>query len=388
VLLRHSVDLLVASCVFTASLVGCSAAGDDPRAGLTTQAIINGDVVTNPDAPVLYMRGPQGTCTATLVAPNLVVTARHCVAETGEGQFTCTSAGDLVINGGAGGQIGANDPSSALEFYTNARVVAGTVFNGTPDAVGTETISTNTTTSCKDDLAFEIITPPITSISPAALRLDDSTYLNESVSAWGYGLTASSADPLALRVRSTATITGVGYDMPTSATQLAPIRAVRVGPDDITCNGDSGGPITSNVTGAVIAIASLGAESSTAMPACTSGGAADTTGPRLGAYEQLALMAFGAAGATPVLEPGETPLPTDAGAGPGDAGQTESGGPVEAGTGVTPQNEPPEMPPNYQASGGSCAIAPGDANPSQVVFSAGVLTAAAALRGRRRARKR
>ena len=149
------------------------------------------------------------------------------------------------------------------------------------------TVSTNTSTSCRDDLAFVVLSQPLTGITPVAVRLDDSTYLGESVSAWGYGLTATPGDPLALRVRTTAVIAGVGYDAPTTATQLAPIRAIRVGPDDITCNGDSGGPITSNVTGAVIAIASLGAESSTTMPACAPrGGGADTTGPRLGAYEE------------------------------------------------------------------------------------------------------
>lgn len=379
-LFRYPVVSFAASCVLLIAAPGCSASGGEASSA-TQEAIVSGSVVTDPSSPFLYMNGPQGSCTATLVAPNLVVTARHCAAATPEGPFTCTSTGDLVMTGTSGGQIGTDDSPSSLSFYTNARLLNGTLFVGAPDGAGAMILSTNTPTSCRDDIAFIILQQPIAGVTPATIRIDLPTQFGESVSAWGYGLTAEAGDPLALRVRSNATIAGVGYDVPTTGTQLAPLRAVRVGPDDITCNGDSGGPITSNVTGAVVAIASLGAEASATLPACTGGGVSDTTGPRLGAYQSLAALAFSAAGATPILEPGAPPLafPADAGLEAGDDGGDMSD-PPEAGAEVTTKNVPPEMPTNYRAAGGSCSAAPGHGSP----FTFGVAAVAVAALVRRR----
>jgi hypothetical protein len=398
VLFRNSVGVFGSAFALAVALPACSGVDREPTSSVG-QAIVDGTTVTDPASPILYLVGPQGTCTATLIAPNLVVTARHCVANTPDGPPQCTSAGDLVMTGSAVGQIGADDSSSAIAFYTNARVMAGTV-SAAPDAVGAMTLSTNTPTSCRDDLAFIILNQPITGITPAAIRLDPTTMFGDSVSAWGYGLTDMPHDSLALRVRSTAVVQGVGPTMPTSGTTLAPIRAIRIGPDDVTCNGDSGGPITSNTTGAVIAIASLGTEANTMTAACAEIPNPATTGPRLGAYESLVLLAFSTAGATPTLEPGSMPInfPPDAGvdaagvdaagvdAAGDDAEVPDSGDAVEGGTGITPQNEPPEMTPTYQATGGSCSAAPpGDASP--VAIAACALAVAAVSRRRRRARR-
>ncbi len=342
---RFSIGLLVLA------LPACAGSPGEAT-GSSREAILSGTTVTAPDSPVLFLRGEEGTCTATLIAPNLVVTARHCVADTPEGMFSCTSDGDLVVTGTGAGEIGADDPSSSLAFYTNARVIAGTTMTGAPDVVGATTISTNSTTSCKDDVAFVVLAQPILGIAPAPIRIDMQTQLGESVSAWGYGLTSQIQDPLALRVRDNALIEGVGPDMPAGGTQLAPLRAIRIGPDDLTCNGDSGGPITATSTGAIIGIASLGAEANMSTPNCTNGGTSDTTGPRLAAYEALALYAFAAAGATPTLELGAPPLPVDAG--------PEAGPPpeMEAGSTITTKNVPPTTPVAYRATGGSCSAAP------------------------------
>jgi hypothetical protein len=284
------------------ALSRCTDPKEGDAVGTSPEAILGGDTITALDSPILYLSGPEGGCTATLVAPNLVVTARHCVAQTTDGPFSCTTAGDLVMTGTGAGQIGADDPPSSLSFFTNAQVVAGTVFSGAPAAVGAHTISTNTPTSCRDDLAFVVLKEAIVGVSIARVRIDSRTSMGEVVSVWGYGLTSQVKDPLAQRVRRNAQIVGVGPDVPVSTTQAAPVRAVRLGPDDITCAGDSGGPVTSAATGAIIAIASLGNEPNRNSPTCTNYGSPDTTGPRLAAYVGLAQSAFAAAGASPVRE--------------------------------------------------------------------------------------
>ncbi len=333
-----------------AALALCQCGG--PNGGETlassAQGIVNGEVVTTPDSPILFLNGPEGQCTATLVAPNLVLTARHCIAQMIEGPFTCTPEGDLVLNGSGGGQIGQEDTPNQLQFYTNARVVGGTAFSSTlpPSAVGSQIFSTGALSVCRDDLAFVVLSTAIAGIVPAAIRLDNPTTYGELVSAWGYGLTSVVNDPFALRVRHDADIVGIGPDSPTSTAQLAPVRSLRIGPDDITCNGDSGGPLLSEATGAVIGMASLGNEANFSMPTCTNGGTPDTTGPRLAAYAALAMQAFTAAGATPTLEPLSTPE-----AGP----PAEAAAPAEAGQ-LMPESAPPDTTATYGAGGGGCSI--------------------------------
>lgn len=296
----------------------------DPT-GKSRDPILAGQPVSATDSPILYLSGPEGACTATLIAPTLVVTARHCVAKTTDGQFSCTPAGDLVMPGNLAGQIGSNDAPDQLDFFTNLQVVNGTVLSpGIPDAVGSQIISTNTLTACKDDLAFVVLNQPISGIVPAAVRIDSPTVTGETVSMWGYGLTEEASATNALRVRANAQIVGVGPDTPMNTVQLAPVRAVRLGPDDITCNGDSGGPITSAATGAVIAVASLGNEANWASPTCSNFGNPDTTGPRLAAYRSLTLLAFSAAGATPVPEYGADAAPVSDAA-PDEAAAAEAG---------------------------------------------------------------
>lgn len=378
---RHSIAAGALACVASLAVAQC---GDERRAGLTAsvhQAIVSGDLVTAADSSVLYLTGPEGACSATLVAPTLVVTARHCVAQTQEGLFTCTPEGDLVVNGTGAGQIGPDDPPSSLSFYTNARFLAGTAFSGSPDAVGSQTISTNTMTSCRDDLALVVLDRPILGLAIAPVRIDTPTQLGEAVSLWGYGLTEHQNDPTALRVRYGAQIAGVGPDMPATTTQLAPLRAVRIGPDDITCAGDSGGPVTSASTGAVIAIASLGNEPDFSTPTCVNHGTPDTTGPRLAAYRDLVLSAFAAAGATPVLEhtalDGATP----------DDGASETGS-IEGG-GAPPDAGPPDPPATPTVAGGSCAVTAdhvGSSTAAALLLL--LLGATAAARGARRAARR
>jgi Trypsin len=365
------------------ALSHCAGAKGSEATGSSREAILDGVTVASPDAPVLFVNGPQGSCTATLIAPTLVLTARHCIAQAPGGDFACTPQGDLVPSAGGAGQIGANDAPPSLSFFSNARVVAGTAFSGNPDALGSQIISSNTPTSCRDDIAFVVLDRAIPGIPPAPVRLDTPTSAGEMVSAWGYGLTTMAGDSLALRVRNDAQIVGVGPDTPASGVQPAPLRAVRLGPDDITCIGDSGGPITSAATGAVIAIISLGTQANLTSPTCTNSGAAETTGPRLAEYKSLALAAFAAAGASPVPEGSSVDASApEAGddAGPDGAESTEGG------QELTPESAPPGPRIFYRVTGGSCSMAqsPRDRSGPLGALLAVFTVMATAVRRRRR----
>ncbi|HXX66985.1 MAG TPA: trypsin-like serine protease [Polyangiaceae bacterium] len=307
---RHPVTLLGAALALATVLSQCGSARDGETTGTVRQGIIGGQPVTDPNSATLFLinsnvGGSVGDveCTATLIAPTLAVTARHCVAELTIGTQTCTAQGTLATGNGAGA-LGQDYPPSDLQFYTNAQVMAGTALVDMPTVVGAQIISTNAPSICADDLAFVVLSQPITGITPASIRLIGPTYTGESVSVYGYGYTeVPEVTVPALRVRDDADIVGVGPTTPPPTTQPAPLRAVRVGPDEVTCNGDSGGGIFSNVTGALIAIASIGEAANVAVSlSCSSGGLPDTTGPLLSDYSSLALQAFEAADASPTLE--------------------------------------------------------------------------------------
>jgi len=237
-----------------------------------------------------------------LVAPNLVATARHCVAVLTEGgSFSCTPSGELA-SGSTSGQLFADNTPSNVGVFTSDQVLSGAVYSGFPAAVGTQIFSTESPSVCRDDLAFVVLNQAVPGVAPIPIRLTASTLVGEPVSVSGYGLTGDAGGPSALRVRDDAQIVGIGPTIAMTLTQPAPVRSIRIGPGTVTCNGDSGGPIVSNVTGALIGLVSLGLQASPDGPFCVATDTSETTGPLLADYDALTMQAFAAAGAVPTVE--------------------------------------------------------------------------------------
>src|SRR5260221_14635552 len=87
-------------------VTACSSAPLPEGSASTSLPTINGKASDNTqDAVVLilYDAGGGNTygCTGTLLAPNLVVTARHCVSQTAETGIACNADGTPI----AGGQV-------------------------------------------------------------------------------------------------------------------------------------------------------------------------------------------------------------------------------------------------------------------------------------------
>jgi hypothetical protein len=322
-------------------LLRCGGVGDPDPTGVVREAIVGGNAIVDPGSPVVLLREPQGLCTGVMVAPNLVATVRHCTAQIVDGPFTCTPAGTLVPSASGAGLIGTEFSPAQITFLestTVAGVAAKDLLAAEPDGVGARIISTGASTACSDDLAFVVLAAPIPGLRSTPVRLTNATPAGDPVSAWGYGLTAQSAAAPALRVRNDVSVLAVGPSTPVALTQGAPLRAVRIGPGTVTCSGDSGDPITSNATGALIAVASLGPLAGLDQ-SCPETLVSDTTGPLLANYPDLVLSAFAAAGASPNLEASAVATP-DAGTASGTTdGGAEGAGPAGA-------------------SGATCAAAP------------------------------
>ncbi|GAC1354173.1 MAG: hypothetical protein NVSMB47_07380 [Polyangiales bacterium] len=297
------------------ALLACSAQPPDGVARARTPIIHGVPSDASQDAVVLIVyndaaTGSSYTCSGTLIAPNLVLTARHCVSVTSDLGMTCGADGI----GSVEGKTGADYAPSSLTIFVG---VNAPKTGALPDGTGKQIFHDDATNTCDHDLALILLTAPVKGAKIAPLRLDDTrTRRGETLTAVGWGVTDTTFDPPQRMQRSGIRILGVGKDV---AQDIAP-HELLVG--ESICSGDSGGPGLS-ASGAVIAIVSRGGNSNAPDPTkpgieCTG---LDTTNDytRVAPFKATLDLAFAAAGATPLLE-GDVPD-----AGPADAGAAEVG---------------------------------------------------------------
>jgi hypothetical protein len=313
------------ACAGLTLLFGCSDA--HPAAPLgqssnTERAAVVGGERSGPgieDAVLLLhgnVEGRELICSASLVAKNLVVTARHCVSHLTEGLFSCSAQGELIEAEPNAGRLGAHFPASTFEFF------GGRTPHDAPLARGKQVLSTLSETICTNDIAFVVLDREV-DLPVLPLRLDSRAMRGEAVTLIGYGLdqTMDPRDPFDLRFqertrKADLTIAAVGPDTAAEATSTPPRMIVLDGPSG--CLGDSGGPLIASDTRAVLGIYSL-LDGET----CVGSNLRHLFG-HLPSFRALIDQAFAAAGATPALE--RTP-------GSGAGGEAGTGGDAGAGTG-------------------------------------------------------
>jgi hypothetical protein len=316
------------TCLVLAVTLGCSSSGTDPTAR-TRQAILGGELSpsgTDDDAVLLLRADADGEviCTATLVAPNLALTARHCVAYGGPPMFQCTEDGELVPNEWGGGTLGADYPPDSIELFSVDQRDA-------PVAIVSSIVSSNTNTTCKNDIAYLVLDRNV-SLPARAVRSGKPTANDETVTLVGYGATVTEQqlDYLTLnRKRLTGRdLIDVGPDSESDPILFAPPRSLLLyGP--AACFGDSGGPAFSEKTNAVIGVFSILSNGD-----CSSNDL-ELLYTHTSPFSALTKEAFDAAGAEPLPEPGigDPEAGADTGAEPEpdqDAGINPTGEPAES----------------------------------------------------------
>jgi hypothetical protein len=326
--------------------------------------------------------GSIDTCSGEILAPNLILTARHCVSTTSDAAMACGADGI----GSPEGAVGADFPASSLTVYVGVNYPASTA---PPDGTGEKIIHDGATNLCNHDLAMILLAAPIPGAKIAPLRLDDTrTKRDDLVTVVGWGVTDTTFDPTQRMQRSGVKITAVGPDIPED---VAP-NELETG--ESICSGDSGGPALSD-SGAVIAITARGGNGKS--PSTTVPGV-DCTGPatfndftRIAPFKSLILDAFTQAGYSPVLE-SDTPD-----AGPvDDAGPTDdTGTPPVDDSGITPEGDTGTQNPGQNGNNGntsssaSCAVADAGADADAGTGAgagAALMMSLALLSRRRRAR--
>lgn len=234
-------------------------------------------------------------CDAIVLAPNLLMTARHCVANVDETKIVPCNAGIA----GSSPSISADYDVAHFGFFADGPLAhrfsvhaASIVDDAHPDLCGADIAFVVLDGNLPDDVPISTLAP-----SSEAANVGDTL----SVVGWGTTSAATSLDSNVLLERDGVSVTALGPTMVQGPTKKDAVYAGELATTLGFCNGDSGGPAL-DAKGHVVGIVSR------AVHSCDTGPDVYTS-PQ--AHFDLAAKAFAAAGAP--FDPDGTASSDDAG---------------------------------------------------------------------------
>lgn len=215
-------------------------------------------------------------CSGALVAPNLILTARHCVSRA----VTATPSCDARGRSHNGDHLAEDVDPQAIAIYTGSHVRPDI---DVPVARAIRTLHPTGQVLCDSDVAFLVLDRAIPSSTIMSMRLHAPVETGDIVVPVGFGGGPSNiVGRKVARQQSTVLATGPSANAATGAV-LGP-REFEV--DRATCRGDSGGPAIDVISGEIVGVVSRGGS-------CSAHGNHVYT--RVDAYRRLATAAFQAA---------------------------------------------------------------------------------------------
>ncbi len=256
-------------------------AGDAGALSADTVEIVSGVPDRGRDPAVVALDlGGQGLCSGTLIAPDVVLTARHCVSYT-VSQVACPPKS---------AQVGKNrDPRSIGVLVGDDTLSAELVANGR------EIVTPTGDKLCEHDIAALVLDRDVEGIAPLKIA-SDPPRKGDTVRAVGFGKTGDQGM--------------AGVKLLRDHVKILDVTASEFLVGEATCQGDSGGPALDESSGELVGVVSRGG------PSCEGTGVHNVY-TRADAFRDVITAALARSGLPPTdPDGGVIEVPKDAGAKP------------------------------------------------------------------------